>query len=545
VLLRYYCILNPGKILTDRPISQLDIQHLTQSGSTHSLIQEIESLRLQVQELKQLNSDYEEIVEYATEVIFRLDSAGNFLFVSCEYERMLGFTNEEMQGRHFTSIIHDDDLPLALQTFQVLEKQGRADKAIDFRVRVKSGGYKWVTCSAICRFNEKGEPTHIIGLAHEVTQLYQLLDEQRSSEQALRVSEERYRSLFDALSEGAVLVDRQGIIRAANRSAERIFNVRRDYLLNLGTFESQNGYIHEDGTVFPIDEHPSATTLRTGQSFKDVVLGVQRPEEPTKWISINTEPIYYTDKSGLPDAVIVSFTDITQAKLDREELHRNQQLLAIENARYIRATKAVAQAVVDAQEKERAEIGFELHDNVNQILSTVRLYLDHARLNEEERLALIEKSSAGISDAVSEIRRICHSLVPASIMDIGLVASIEDLVESVRGTGHLNVEFYQRGEIELLPDQTKLVLFRIIQEQVTNVLKHAEASQLVLELIIDDSIISLSISDNGKGFDNETGKMKKGVGLHNISNRTELLNGKINIITAPGRGCKLNILIPI
>jgi PAS domain S-box-containing protein len=523
----------------------LDIQHLTQSGSTRALIHEVESLRLQVQELKQLNSDYEEIVEYATEVIFRLDSAGNFLFVSCEYERMLGFTNEEMQGRHFTSIIHDDDLPLALQTFQVLEKQGRADKAIDFRVRVKTGGYKWVTCSAICRFNEKGEPTHIIGLAHEVTQLYQLLDEQRSSEQALRISEERYRSLFDALSEGAVLVDRQGVIRAANRSAERIFNVPREYLLNISTFELQNGCIHEDGTVFPIEEHPSATTLRTGQSFKDVVLGVQRPEEPTKWISINTEPIYYTDKNGLPDAVIVSFTDITQAKLDREELHRNQQLLAMENARYIRATKAVAQAVVDAQEKERAEIGFELHDNVNQILSTVRLYLDHARLNEEERVALIEKSSMGISDAVSEIRRICHSLVPASLMDIGLVASVEDLVESVRVTGHLNVEFYHRGEIERLPEQSKLVLFRIIQEQVTNVLKHAEASQLVIELIIDDSIISLSISDNGKGFDNESGKMKKGVGLYNISNRTELLNGKINIITAPGRGCKLNILIPI
>lgn len=505
----------------------------------------MEALRKEVAELRKINKDYQEIVEHATEIIFKLDREGCFYFVSAEFERMLEYSNEEMKGRHFTSIIHPDDLQICVDTFRVLEENGRAESAIDFRVSIKSGGYRWVSCSAICMFDNEGEPSHTIGMAHDVTPLHRILNELRDSEKALRISEEQYRSLFEALSEGAVLSDENGMVIAANRAAEKIFERNKLNVLKFDDLKSQYRYIHENGDDFPISEHPSSVTLRTGASLKNVLMGIVMDEERIKWITINTEPIYYTEDSMKPNAVISSFSDITQSKHDREELLKNQRLLAIESERYIQATRAVAHAVVDAQEKERAEIGFELHDNVNQILSTVRLYLDLALLNEKDRVNLISKSAEGLTDAVSEIRKISHSLVPACLNDLGLAASIEDLLESVRATGNMKVEFYHRGEIEQLADKCKLVLFRIIQEQMTNVLKHAEASKLIVELIIDESLLSLSISDNGKGFDNTNGKTKKGVGLYNISNRTQLLNGKVNMITSPGNGCKLNILIPI
>ena len=182
---------------------------------------------------------------------------------------------------------------------------------------------------------------------------------------------------------------------------------------------------------------------------------------------------------------------------------------------------------------------------MNQILTTVRLYLDLACLNEKDRLDLIRKSANGVTSAVSEIRKICHSLVPSSLNDVGLVASIEDLLEAVGLAGKIHTEFFHCGDTDHIPEKSRLVLFRIIQEQVTNVLKHAEATNLSVELIVDEGTISLSISDNGKGFDNVAGRSRKGVGLHNISNRVQLLNGKVNMITSPGSGCKLNILIPI
>jgi PAS domain S-box-containing protein len=505
----------------------------------HKLLARIYELEEQVASLSQIKRDYEEIIDHATEVIFKLDESGCFYFVSAEFTRLLDYTNEEMVGKHFATILHPDDLALCAETFQILTQFGKADGNIRFRVRNKNGNYKWVDCSAVCLFNEANVPIHTIGFAHDITHLQNVVDELKISEHALRISEERYRSLFEALGEGAILIDKTGGVIASNRSAEQILKMDKDTLKTRNTFNTGYRFFHEDGSDYPVDTHASSLTLATGQSLKNMIMGVERPGEKIFWISINTEPIYYSENRTKPDAVVASFSDITQQRFDKEEILRNQKL-------YIEATKAVAQAVVDAQEKERAEIGYELHDNVNQILSTARVFLDLAKNDEKQRLDLIERSSAGVASAVSEIRRISSSLVPASLSDLGLILSVEDLVEGVKMTMTVNAEFYYSGDIEtLVTDKGKLMLFRIIQEQVTNVIKHAAATQLVIELTVDSGLISLTISDNGKGFDQEKVKAKKGVGLYNIANRTELFNGRMNIITSPGNGCKLNIIIPL
>lgn len=239
---------------------------------------------------------------------------------------------------------------------------------------------------------------------------------------------------------------------------------------------------------------------------------------------------------GRTTRLVGSMMDITE----RKELEKKLVKQEVDKQRL------VAQAVVNAQEKERAEIGKELHDNVNQILSTARLYLELARSDENERINLINRSYDNIYDAINEIRSISRSLVPPSIGDLGLIESIEDLVENIRATKKLYIEFCYAGDIDdLLGQKQKLMLFRVIQEQVNNVLKHANANNIIIELMIDGHMINLAVSDDGKGFDVEEVKNNKGVGLQNIASRTELFNGKINIVTAPNKGCKLNIHVPI
>lgn len=492
----------------------------------------IRELEHEVAHLRSIKSDYREIAEHATEMIFKLDASGQFYFISAEFGRVLGYSHEHLGGKHFASIVHPDDLQLCMETFDVLKEFGKADGNICFRVRHQKGQYKWVDCSAVCLFDENGNPTHSIGFAHDITQSKNVLEE-------LRFSEERYRSLFEALGEGAVLIDATGNVIASNRCAEQIFGVPKETMRDLNRFRIDRNFFHEDGSDYPLHTHPSSITLKTGKPLKNMIMGVTLGDGEVTWLSINTEPIYYSLNREKPDAVVASFADITQAKKDKEEIQRNQKL-------YIEATKAVAQAVVDAQEKERAEIGYELHDNVNQILSTARVFLDLARNDEKERTNLMARSASNISNAVNEIRRISRSLVPASLSDLGLILSIEDLLDSIKIAKSIKVEFYHSGDIEkLISEKGKLMLFRIIQEQITNVLKHAEATQLVIELIVDAGTISLSITDDGKGFDMEKVNLKKGVGLHNISNRTELFNGKMNIVTSPGNGCKLNIIISL
>ncbi|MET0300072.1 MAG: PAS domain S-box protein, partial [Flavitalea sp.] len=256
-----------------------------------------------------------------------------------------------------------------------------------------------------------------------------------------------------------------------------------------------------------------------------------------EYVIVNDRGFLIYNQQGKIARVVGSMQDVTEKK----QLER--QILKTE----LDKQKLVAQAVVDAQEKERAEIGKELHDNVNQILSTAKLYLELARSDENERLKLISRSGDNIVNAINEIRAISRSLVPPSIGDLGIIVSIQDLIENVRATKKLHIEFYYTEGIEtMINEKLQLMLFRIIQEQTNNTLKHAEATNLIIELMIDNSIVDLTISDNGKGFDKNTMKNKRGgVGLTNIASRTELFNGEVNIITSPGKGCTLNIHIPI
>ena len=242
-------------------------------------------------------------------------------------------------------------------------------------------------------------------------------------------------------------------------------------------------------------------------------------------------------KEGNVARMVGSMQNITEKKEMEEKLLKQE----------VNKQKLIAQAMVDAQEKERAEIGKELHDNINQILSTTKLYLELAKNDHKERLSLITRSAGNIHNAIHEIRNISRSLVPASIRDLGLQDSIADLVESLRTTKAINVEFYPVGNFdEKISDKAKLMLFRIIQEQVNNVLKHSGAQNLIIELVLEDADnrIELSITDDGKGFDPE--KIgKKGLGLSNIMSRADLFGGKVTIQSAPLRGCKLRVQVPV
>lgn len=243
------------------------------------------------------------------------------------------------------------------------------------------------------------------------------------------------------------------------------------------------------------------------------------------------------NKEGKAIRMVGSMQDITEKKEMEERLLQQE----------VNKQKLVAQAMVDAQEKERAEIGKELHDNINQILSTTKLYLELAKSDNAERLSLINRSAGNIHNAIREIRNISRSLVPASIGDLGLMDSLTDLVESLQLTRAIQAEFHPMGNFdEKLSDKTKLMLFRIIQEQVNNVLKHSGARHLVIELILEETEnrIELNITDDGKGFNPEKVR-KKGLGLSNIRSRADLFGGKVTIQSAPGRGCKLKVQVPV
>jgi PAS domain S-box-containing protein len=205
----------------------------------------------------------------------------------------------------------------------------------------------------------------------------------------------------------------------------------------------------------------------------------------------------------------------------------------------------ITDSITRAQQEERERIGHELHDNVNQILTTANLYL---RLPEEEYYRsedIRNKVSELTESAIEEIRQLSRGLVTPHFSEIGLVGHITRLVNDIRhaATYHIQFTHDDRSDIELLEKDRKLALFRILQEQLKNIILHARASQVRISLHCLEAHVRLSIGDDGKGFDAKT--TPHGLGLSHIFERAQLYHGEVTLETAPGKGCLLTVEMPI
>ncbi|HVG12381.1 MAG TPA: PAS domain-containing protein [Flavisolibacter sp.] len=244
--------------------------------------------------------------------------------------------------------------------------------------------------------------------------------------------------------------------------------------------------------------------------------------------------IILRDTTGKPVRMIGAAQDITL----RKELE--QQLVQ----RELEKQKLIGQATIETQEQERSEIGKELHDNVNQVLTTTKLYLDLSLSNPEMKDELIQKSTKNVIYVINEIRQLSRSLMNPSLGDLGLLDSIHDLIENINLTRKLHVVLTAPKDLEgLLDEQRKLTIFRIVQEALNNAIKHAKATTVQVKLKNDATSLSLNICDDGLGFD--PASVIKGSGLKNIQNRVYLSDASFAIRSKPGKGCKIEIKFPL
>jgi two-component system sensor histidine kinase UhpB len=241
------------------------------------------------------------------------------------------------------------------------------------------------------------------------------------------------------------------------------------------------------------------------------------------------------DEKGLPDRMIGAMTDLTEKKELEKELLLQQ----------IRQQKLLMETSLQAQEKERTELGRELHDNINQILATIKMYLGMAKTGKKYTEDLLEKSYEYVNDVMEEIRKLSHSLVAPSLGEIGLETALKELIEGANIVHGLHT-FLQVDKVfneQPINKNRELMLYRVVQEQMSNINKYAQASEVKIHLTASGGRVELSIEDNGLGFDPTV--RSKGIGLKNIKNRVDFYAGSMTLVSAPGRGCKLAIAIPV
>jgi signal transduction histidine kinase len=204
----------------------------------------------------------------------------------------------------------------------------------------------------------------------------------------------------------------------------------------------------------------------------------------------------------------------------------------------------ITETTILVQEKEREEIGKELHDNINQILASTKLYLELAvSANKELYPEAISKSYNNINLAIGEIRQLSKQLIKPAL-DTSLTDSVRDLTEEIQAITPVDIIFDASAFNEVAVDEmVKLMVYRVIQEQLNNILKYAAASKVNIELSTDDQRLCLVIRDDGIGFDME--KKSKGIGLRNIDTRVKFHKGTSIISSRPGDGCTINIEVPL
>ncbi|HWJ27819.1 MAG TPA: ATP-binding protein, partial [Flavisolibacter sp.] len=202
-------------------------------------------------------------------------------------------------------------------------------------------------------------------------------------------------------------------------------------------------------------------------------------------------------------------------------------------------------AVLDAQEHERKSIGEVLHDNINQVLTAVKLNLEMALAHPLGNEYLIDKSLQNVGFAIEEIRKLSRKFIlSGNIKELGLVQSIHELIKEIQYIKNIRYTINAQNFADLgLSQEQKVNLYRIIQEQLNNIISHADASEATITISLENQNIILKISDNGKGF--ERSKKEKGIGFTKIINRAELLHGKAEIFSEPGMGCQILVKIPI
>lgn len=204
----------------------------------------------------------------------------------------------------------------------------------------------------------------------------------------------------------------------------------------------------------------------------------------------------------------------------------------------------IAEAIIDAKELERSDIGKELHDNVNQLLGATRLYLDMARKDGANRELYLNRSSEYTLTAIEEIRKLTKGLTADAIKNFGLFEAIRNICKDTMEMNPIKISYRLDLLIEnMVNDKFKLNVYRIMQEQLNNILKHAGATILEIRVSQNKKWIIISMADNGVGFD--IGKKQEGIGIANIKSRAKAYNGTVDFVSKPGDGCTLKVFFPI
>lgn len=227
-----------------------------------------------------------------------------------------------------------------------------------------------------------------------------------------------------------------------------------------------------------------------------------------------------------------------------------EQELKIKNQELIEQLKTQElngiDAIIDAQEKEQSRIADDLHDNLGSKIATLKLYIQEINSEKNdspEKENLLNKLTILADETYKEVRKIAHDKNTGALINKGLIPSIKTIANEISISEKLQIEVNNINVNKRIKNNIEIQVFRVVQELLTNIIKHADASEVTIQFSEDENILNVMVEDNGKGFN--ANEIVYGMGLTNIEKRLDKIDGNIVIDSSPGNGTTIILNIPL
>jgi two-component system, NarL family, sensor histidine kinase UhpB len=354
------------------------------------------------------------------------------------------------------------------------------------------------------------------------------------------ISRRLYKQLVDTLNEKNELLKKyQAVMLAAkegiyeydlrNKTIKLSENISDVFINNVSDpmkeIDSWQNLIHPEDRQRVLEG--VKTAYAPGQNFWQGEYRLQTPQKVYK--EVMHRLYILKDKDQQPYSMIGALQDVSEQRNLQREYHAQQ----------LKSKTEITRNIINAEERERNRWSEELHDNIAQMLGVVKLYVSMIGSQPENEKELLKKTNELVLQSITEIRQLSANLKPPVFDEEGLKEAIQNLMANIRRVKQLNFTFEIDNTLcdRYLNNEQKLMIYRIVQEQLNNIIKYANAQNVLIRIEIAAPQVTVSIKDDGVGFNVD--ELESGIGLKNIRGRLTLFNGNLEVISAPGQGCEL------
>ena len=480
--------------------------------------------------LRESEEKFRNYVETSQDLIWELDAEGRFTYLNPAWEQVTGYKLSEMLGKPFTEFTKEEEVEKNSAEF-ARHLEGGFVKGFPSTYISKNGSEIALIFNAIPLLDSKKNIIGTQGSAYDITERVQ-------AEEAIRESETRIRDLMETVPIGISISSPEGDILEVNTAMLEIYG----YDLS-EEFVNVSAVAH----YYNSKDRERFVKLIEKDLVKDLELQYKRKDGSVFWGS--TTSLMATTAAGNTE-YINTFTDITERKKAEQEKDLLLEQVQVANERL----RFLSRELINSQEDERKHIAQELHDELGQALTAISLDLGIIERDLPPEIApdIMQRLSATIAmaDELDErISELALDLRPSLLDDLGLLPALRWYVDRYSQRAEVEVEMDIIGLEERLPPEIEITLYRVFQEALTNVARHAQASKVRLQIDRRSTAVAVTIEDDGRGFDagefQISGAPLRSLGLVGMRERISLLGGRLELHSKFGEGTRIDIEIPL